>query len=106
MRRCCPRRRAGGRSKAKAPDLYVSGRGGHARTPAASLSGPASKHTAAAKRSPICGMRPSPPRYYNLANVEPGALITPLLRPPGFPFGFAPVLFASVLFAAAFLMYR
>lgn len=42
----------------------------------------------ARERSPIYGMRPGAPRYYNLVVVEPGALI-PLLRRPGFPIGFA-----------------
>jgi hypothetical protein len=44
----------------------------------------------ASQRPPVWGMRSVSPRHYNLVNVEPGALIFPLLRPPGFPFGFAP----------------
>ena len=82
--------------------------GGDARTPAASPSNPASKHNPlapespgwASQSSPICGMRTAPPRYYNLGNVEPGASISPLLRPPGFPIGSAPALLVP-----AFLMY-
>jgi len=39
-------------------------------------------------------MRSAPLRYYNPVIVEPGASITPLLRPPGFPVGFAPTFVA------------
>jgi hypothetical protein len=72
--------------------------GGHAPRPPIP-SGPASKHKPlasespvwAGQRPPVWGMRSAPLRHYNLVNVEPGASITPLLRPPGFPVGFAPV---------------
>jgi hypothetical protein len=46
----------------------------------------------ASQRPPVWGMRAASPRRYNLVVVEPGASITPLLRPPGFPIGFAPPL--------------
>jgi hypothetical protein len=75
---------------APAPDLRVSRRRGAMREPpAASPSSRASKHRGAAKRSPNCGMRPAPPRYYNPVSEELGAPITPLLGCPALRF--APV---------------
>lgn len=75
---------------APAPDLRVSRRRGAMREPpAASPSSHASKHRGAAKRSPNCGMRPAPPRYYNPVSEELGAPITPLLGRPALRF--APV---------------